>query len=233
MLNFKKVKKGACMFTGIVECTAEVRKVQNKGEGKEITLGCPKDFLKAVKIGDSIAVNGACQTVTSFNADSFVFFSSLQTLELTNLGALKTGSVVNLEKALLLNQRLDGHIVSGHIDGTGVVNEVKKQQEGYLFSFTVPEHLLETLVKKGSIAVDGISLTLYDLQDKLATISVIPLTYQETTLSHRKKGDLINLESDVLGKYVVNFLKQQNNKSNSEDNQSGLSLSFLSENGFI
>lgn len=216
------------MFTGIIEELGKVSKSQPKGDGKEITVQVSQKFMDGVKLGDSISVNGACQTATAVKKDSFTFFSSRQTLELTNLAFLKDGEEVNLEKALSLNGRLDGHIVSGHVDGMGIVTEVRQQQEGWLFSFSVPDHLLETVVKKGSLAVDGISLTIYDVQENRVTVSVIPLTHEKTILKNKKINGIVNLETDVLGKYVVNFLKKMNSSGPSK-----ISLDFLKENGFL
>jgi riboflavin synthase len=213
------------MFTGIIEETAIVKNTRIAGDGRDIEIECTREFLENSKLGDSIAINGACQSITRFSPGRFTFFSSRQTLELTNLGLLKPGDTVNLEKALQLSQRLDGHIVTGHIDGMGKVHSIRKQQQGYLFSFEVPEHLLETLVSKGSIAVDGISLTVYSLENRIATVSVIPITFEHTTLKFRNPGETVNIETDILGKYVVQYLKKM-------DSPSKLSLNFLRENGF-
>lgn len=220
------------MFTGIIEESGTINRVQRKGEGSDFSVSCPVSFMKGVKLGDSIAINGACQTVTEMSETGFVFFSSLQTLEITNLGQLKTGSVVNMEKALQLGQRLDGHLVSGHVDGLGQVSGIVKQQEGYLFSFSVSENVLDSLVLKGSITVDGISLTIYDLQENIVTVSVIPFTFEHTTLKNRKPGDKVNIESDILGKYVVQFLKRRFDKNESPKSDK-ISLDFLAQNGFL
>ena len=215
------------MFTGIIEELGKIERVSQKGEGREFLISASETFMKGVKPGDSIAVNGACETVTKLDSKSFLFFSSRQTLSLTNLNLLKNQAKVNLEKALSFGARLDGHLVSGHVDGTGKVIKVERQGEGYLFSFQIPENLLETVVLKGSIAVDGISFTVYDLKENEATVSVIPFSFERTTLKDRKPGDLVNLETDMLGKYVVSFLKRQNQE------KKGLSLEFLKQNGFF
>lgn len=180
--------------------------IQKTGDGQEMTVACSENFLNGVKIGDSIAVNGACQTVTRLGSKDFSFFSSKQTLELTNLGQIALRQPVNLEKALMMGSRLDGHLVSGHIDGVGQVAKVEKQQAGYLFSFTLPQNLLPLVIEKGSIAVEGISLTIYALEGHQVTVSVIPHTFEHTTLKLRKKGEAVNLETDVLGKYVARIL---------------------------
>lgn len=218
------------MFTGIIENLGTVCRIKGLGEGKELTVRVKPDFLKAVKLGDSIAVNGACQTVTELGSDEFTFYSSRETLSLTNLAFMAPGAVVNLEKALTLGKGIDGHLVSGHVDGMGKVSQVQKQQAGYLLSVSLPEELLDTVVEKGSIAVDGISLTIYELSGLIVTVSVIPFTYQHTTLKDRKQNDRVNIETDMLGKYVVNFLKRQQGQAGA---RKGITLDFLQEKGFL
>ena len=217
------------MFTGIIEELGKLNNTVKKGEGLEFVFETTEDFLKEVKIGDSIAINGACQTVTKMTGSSFRVFTSLQSLEITNLSLLKPNSQVNLEKALRLNSGIDGHLVSGHIDGMGQVESLKRQQEGYLLTVKLSDDLLETVVKKGSIAIDGISLTIYDLVGSLITVSVIPLTFEETTLKFLKKGSKVNIETDLLGKYVISFLKKG---LMGENKNSKISLEFLKNNGF-
>jgi riboflavin synthase len=200
------------------------------GEGKELTVSVGPDFLEGVKLGDSIAVNGACQTVTALGKNDFTFYSSRETLSLTNLALLAPKALVNLEKALTLGKGIDGHLVSGHVDGMGTVVRVSKQQAGYLLCVSLPEGVLDTVVEKGSIAVDGISLTIFSLKGNEVTVSVIPFTYLHTTLKDRKNNDPVNIETDMLGKYVVHFLKRQQDKGGVKK---GITLDLLQEKGFF
>ncbi len=195
------------MFTGIIEELGWVSQIKPQGDGKEFTIQCSSSFLKLVKIGDSIAVNGACQTVTALGNQNFSFFSSKQTLEITNLSNLTLKDRVNLEKALMMGSRLDGHLVSGHIDTVGQVWEIKKQQAGVLLEIKLPSTLLPLVIPKGSIAIDGISLTIYKIKDSIISFSVIPHTFEHTTLKFYNKGSLVNLEADFLGKYVQRALQ--------------------------
>ncbi len=216
------------MFTGIIEEIGEIKDISNSGDGVEITIKATSNFLKNVKLGDSIAINGACQTVTRLSNNNFHFFTSKQTLELTNLSDLRSKKLVNLEKALTLSKGLDGHLVSGHVDGTGIIKNITKQKTGYLISITIPLHVIDTVVKKGSICIDGISLTIYDLKDNVITVSAIPFTYDHTTLKFKKNSDKVNIETDLIGKYIVNYFNKNNDAT-----KNSISINFLKENGFI
>jgi len=218
------------VFTGIIEGMGTVLRIKGMGEGKELTVSVGPDFLEGVKLGDSIAVNGACQTVTALGKNDFTFYSSRETLSLTNLALLAPKALVNLEKALTLGKGIDGHLVSGHVDGMGTVVRVSKQQAGYLLCVSLPEGVLDTVVEKGSIAVDGISLTIFSLKGNEVTVSVIPFTYLHTTLKDRKNNDPVNIETDMLGKYVVHFLKRQQDKGGVKK---GITLDLLQEKGFF
>lgn len=215
------------MFTGIIQAIGKVVDVKRIGEGKEFAVFV-SNFLNSVKLGDSIAVDGVCQTVTKIENNTFSFFTSKQTLEITTLALLKTNDYVNLEKSLRIGDGIDGHLVTGHVEEKGTIREIKKQGEGYLLSVEVGNSSFY-IVNKGSIAVDGISLTVYDFKDSIVTISVIPETYNRTTLRFKKVGDYVNIETDILGKYVFNYLK---NSIFKESKTEKLSISFLKEHGF-
>ncbi len=192
------------MFTGLVEQVGKVKKVELKPSGGRLTVECS---LEGVKIGDSVAVNGACLTVVKADGGSLTFDVSPETLKRTNLKFLKVGDYVNLERALRLGDRLGGHIVQGHVDTLGRIELLQPRGEHYLLRITFGEEFSPYVVEKGSIAVDGISLTVNACGSGFAEINVIPHTLRETNLKFRKRGDFVNLEFDILGKYVVNYLK--------------------------
>ena len=209
------------MFTGIVE---EVGYISAIGQDS-ITISC-KDVLSDIKIGDSIAVDGVCLTVTSFNASSFVADVSYETKKVTKLGSLKQSSPVNLERALLVSSRLGGHIVSGHVDCTAKVLELKKKDSFYELSIKLPEGYAQYYIKKGSVTIDGISLTIADVLNTVIKVAVIPHTYNSTNLSSLTAGDSVNIEFDILAKYVEKNLLMNDNKNN-------ITMDFLAENGFV
>ena len=214
------------MFTGIVE---EV------GQGKAIGNGTLQiqatKVLEDVKLGDSIAVNGICLTVTGFNSHSFQADVMPETIKRTSLGELKLGSPVNLERALTLSSRLGGHIVSGHIDGTGRIVSLKEDKNAILMKIQTDGAILRYIVEKGSVALDGISLTVAQVGTRDFTVSLIPHTRQVTNLSAKGEGSLINIENDVVGKYVAKLL-QPADESVDAAAQSSITMDFLKENGF-
>ena len=189
------------MFTGIIE---EVGKVESVGAGCIKVKA--KTGLEGTKIGDSIAVNGVCLTVTSMTSEGFTADVMNETLSRTNLGALKKGSGVNLERAMAAGGRFGGHIVSGHVDGTGKIQ--KMQDDGYAVwvYITCSQDVLSLIIEKGSITIDGISLTVAKITDSYFAVSVIPHTGEETTLLSKKAGDAVNLENDIIGKYVKKLM---------------------------
>ena len=208
------------MFTGIIEETGKIKAItQNKitVEAKIVTEG--------TKLGDSIAVNGVCLTVTNLDRDSFDADISPETLKVTSLGNLRTGSCVNLERAVQVGSRLGGHIVSGHVDGLGKGKYVKKEGDFYNLAVELPLELSKYVVKKGSITIDGISLTVADINDNILNIAVIPHTFENTNLKNLKVGDFVNIETDILAKYVEKFLS-------TSDNRTGISMEFLAQHGF-
>jgi riboflavin synthase len=223
------------MFTGIIQEIGTVHRIV-KNRGQEFTVICNK-ILGNIHYGDSISVNGTCQTVTSFDSSSFTFFSMAETLEITNLSQLKVGSKVNLESSLTLNSLLGGHLIMGHIDGIGEVASVEENPNSTLYRISIGEELTPYIVKKGSIAIDGVSLTVYDIQDNIVTVAIIPTTGKDTTISQRKTGDKVNIETDLLAKYVEKLLLSRNKDweklSNNIKSKSVLTEDFLRKNGFI
>lgn len=213
------------MFTGIVEEIGTVKSVQSK----VITIEASKIF-DDLHLGDSVAVNGTCLTVSSFDNKIFNADVTQETLNRTNLGSLKNGSKVNLERAMTLSGRFGGHIVSGHIDGVGSIKSMKKDDNAIILTIEVSKHLMKYIVEKGSVAVDGISLTVASLTHNTFSIAVIPHTLKETVLYYKKEGDKVNIENDVIGKYVERLLtfKEDNNDSK----KSNITMEFLLKNGF-
>ncbi len=213
------------MFTGIIEEVGSIREIRRGSQSCVLTV-CAKKVLEDVHIGDSIAVNGTCLTVCSFDGVSFCADVMPETMQRTNLGKLLPGSAVNLERAMPANGRFGGHIVSGHIDGTGVLSAFRKDDNAVWVTVAAPPHVLHYIVEKGSIAIDGISLTVARVTEKDFAVSVIPHTAAETTLLHKKIGDLLNLECDIIGKYVEKLCGVGRKNS-------GITAEFLAQHGFI
>ena len=204
------------MFTGIIEETGKVEAVAKGSNSAVITIAAVK-VLEDTKIGDSIAVNGVCLTVTSISGRKFSADVMAETLRRSSLGSLKHGSMVNLERAMAANGRFGGHIVSGHIDGVGVISSFEKEDNAVWVEIETPAKILRYIVEKGSITIDGISLTVAKLTDSSFAVSVIPHTGEETTLLNRNPGDIVNLENDIVGKYVERLM---NFKTDDRDNKS-------------
>lgn len=215
------------MFTGIIEEIGTVKTVQRSGNNSFIRIQAQK-VLEDVNIGDSIAVNGVCLTVTFFDSTVFQADVMNETLNRSSLGELTTGSPVNLERAMSANGRFGGHIVSGHIDGTGVISDIRNDGIAVWYTVSADTSLLRYVVEKGSIAIDGISLTVAKVTENNFSVSVIPHTAEVTILSTKKKGSIVNLETDIIGKYVEKLFRQEN----STEKKSGITLDFLAENGF-
>lgn len=190
------------MFTGLVEGQAIVHDVISEGDAVRLVLEMPPAFLSETQLGDSIALNGCCLTVVSLQGAHFSFQAGTETLSKTNLGTFISGTRVNVERALQVGARLGGHYVQGHIDGTGVVDQIEQDGEWTSMWFRVPESLTLQMVCKGSIAVDGISLTLVNVERTRFSVALIPHTLAVTTLGQRRTGDTVNIETDILGKYV-------------------------------
>lgn len=193
------------MFTGLVEELGLITDLRPQNESVELKVQC-REVLRGVSKGDSIAVDGICLTVTQYSSSSFTTFASAETLRRTNLVCKKVGRYVNLERPLTLEKRLGGHLVQGHVDGVGTVSSIKKEGDGQLWHFNVPQQLAKYLVSKGSITVDGISLTIVDAGADCFSVAIIPKTLAATTMQYLRVGDLVNIEIDILGKYVYRYL---------------------------
>ncbi|HSQ88137.1 riboflavin synthase [Romboutsia sp.] len=218
------------MFTGIVEEIGFIENIKNGEKSSKLVIKANK-VLKDTKIGDSICTNGVCLTVTNIYKDTFEADVMAETLRLSNLGKLKTKSKVNLERALSLQTRLGGHIVSGHIDGVGEITSLVKEDNAVWVSIKAPSDILKYIVYKGSITIDGISLTVAYVDEEIFKVSIIPHTGEETTLLFKKIGESVNLECDLIGKYVEKLLGF--NKKNQESDKSSISIDFLKDNGFF
>lgn len=215
------------MFTGIVEEIGQVESIQRGKQSAILTIRA-KTVLEGTKIGDSIAVNGVCLTVTSLLSDRFSADVMHETLNRSSLAGLRRGGTVNLERAMAANGRFGGHIVAGHIDGTGRITQVKKDDNAVWYTIQASPQILRYIVEKGSIAVDGISLTVARVDTDSFAISAIPHTVAQTVLRDRKEGDLVNLENDIIGKYVEKLLTPAPESQASE----GITLDFLARHGF-
>ncbi len=218
------------MFTGIIEEMGEIVSIQKASVSAILSIQASK-VLEGTQIGDSIAVNGICLTVTTIRGQVFTADVMAETLRRSSLGKLTKGSKVNLERAMAADGRFGGHIVSGHIDGTGVIASMKREENAVWVEITTSYELLRYIVEKGSIAIDGISLTVAALTDSSFSVSLIPHTGQETTLLSKKPGDPVNLENDIVGKYVERFLTMPSEPDQSTDKK-GVDLEFLAEHGF-
>ena len=219
------------MFTGIIEEIGKIKSIERHFNSIKLTVAAKK-IMSDMHIGDSISTNGICLTVTTFNESSFTVDVMPETMMMTNFKNLKVNDPVNLERALAANGRLGGHIVSGHIDGIGTIIRKYNDDKAIRMSFSTSPSILELIVKKGSIAIDGISLTVTDVDSTSFSVSIIEHTQGETTLTSKKIGDTVNLENDVIGKYVQKMFAGTRNNANSDTNNKGISLDFLESNGF-
>ncbi|MBQ7746579.1 MAG: riboflavin synthase [Spirochaetia bacterium] len=216
------------MFTGIIEETGAVRHVSLHGNSGSIQIGAEL-VLKGTKPGDSIAVNGVCLTVTTMDSKSFTADVMAETLRRSNLGNLKGGDWVNLERAMPAEGRFGGHIVSGHIDGTGTIAAMENEGNATWVYIRTSSDILALIVEKGSIAIDGISLTVAKVGMEDFAVSIIPHTSSHTALLKKRTGDVVNLENDIVGKYVERLLGR---KAPAEQHKSRITEEFLRENGF-
>jgi len=216
------------LFTGIIEEIGVIKEIKY-GEKSSILTIEAKKVLEETKLGDSIAVNGICLTVTGSGTNYFTADAMAETLRKTNLKILKRGNPVNLERALKLSDRLGGHIVSGHVDGTGVIASFQREDNAVWVSIQADAGLLKYIVMKGSIAIDGVSLTVAYTKDGCFGVSVIPHTGDQTILLKKHVGDTVNLECDIIGKYVEKLMSA---KAESGERSSGIDMSFLEKNGF-
>lgn len=210
------------MFTGIIEEVGKIKNIQG-GTNYKLTIAASK-ILEDIHLGDSIAVNGICLTTISWDNGSFTVDVMRETLERTSLHKLRAGSFVNLERALAANGRFGGHIVSGHIDGTGEIINIRRDANAVWYKIKTSEKIMEFIIEKGSIAIDGISLTVAKVDRSAFYVSVIPHTLENTILLRKKTGDIVNLENDIVGKYIKSFTDKNSNST--------LCESFLKNNGF-
>jgi riboflavin synthase len=216
------------MFTGLIEELGRVLKIERSGSSARLTVSAgfpPGD----VKIGDSIAVNGACLTVVERGAGAFVFDTSPETIARTAFRNLKSGSPVNLERALRLSDRLDGHLVAGHVDCVAVISERREVSGNLLFTFRLPREFIRYVAEKGSVAIDGVSLTVNSVAEETFSVNIIPLTSTRTTLADKKVGDEVNIETDMLCKYLERLITFRESRAAG----SGISLELLAKNGFM
>ncbi len=216
------------MFTGIIEETGILSEKKQGAVSAQVKIRCQK-VLEGTKVGDSIAVNGICLTVTSLAKDAFCADVMAETMRRSSLSEIAVPGVVNLERAMAADGRFGGHIVSGHIDGTGQIASVCQEENAVWYTIKAEEALLRYIVEKGSVTVDGISLTVAKVTEQDFQVSVIPHTRQETSLTEKAAGSIVNLECDVVGKYVEKFLLG----TKKQEKQSRISENFLKEHGFF
>lgn len=219
------------MFTGIVEHVGTVVSVRPRGTVVQFALDCGP-VVEGVRLGDSIAINGTDLTVTEMAGTTLRFEMVQETARLTNLGLLRAGSRVNLERAMRADGRYDGHIMQGHVDGTGSIKEWRRQQEDVRLFVSCRPELASGMVPKGSITVDGVSLTLVDVGADFFSVALIPYTLSHTTLGERRVGERVNLEIDLIGKYVRKYLQQIFGAQPATASEAGLSVERLRELGF-
>jgi len=221
------------MFTGIIEGLGRINEIRSAQQGKQFSLEA--DFhIDEMKVGDSIAVNGACLTAIEITERRFKVDASPETMAKTTLGMRKIGDRVNLERALRFSDRLDGHLVSGHIDGLGKVTQRRISGNAILITLKVDPYLSSYIIPKGSIAVDGVSLTINTCDGNGFEVSIIPHTAKETTISQLTVGDAVNIETDMIGKYVERFVNRTNNPNSQQHvQQNKIDMSFLAKTGFL
>jgi len=216
------------MFTGLVEAVGKVVSIENRGDESRMTFASTSIGLNDAQLGDSIAINGVCLTVVSKTDEQFAADVSAETLSCTTLGALKPGSHVNLERALLPTTRLGGHMVSGHVDGVAHVTSIKPQGESVIIAFEVPSQLSKYIASKGSICVDGVSLTTNTVSENGFEVNIIPHTQQQTIIGEYSQGSQVNVEVDVVARYLERLLQGGSVKSTSN-----VSHELLAAQGFV
>ncbi|KPK29523.1 MAG: riboflavin synthase subunit alpha [Nitrospira bacterium SG8_3] len=218
------------MFTGLVEGIGDVKEIQRVREDMRLTI-LPLFDMSDSRQGDSISVNGVCLSITGMQGGAFSMDVSGETLSRSAMGQLKPGDKVNLERALRLGDRLGGHLVSGHVDGVGKILKKEQKERSWLFRVGIDEALTRYTIAKGSIAVEGISLTINDCQDTYFEVNIIPQTAQETTILQKRVGDLVNIETDMIGKYVEKFFQKQGAPKEKE-RSSRIDEEMLRKHGF-
>jgi len=222
------------MFTGLVEEKGQLISLRRGADSALLKIKAGL-IMEGIKVGDSIAVNGVCLTVTSYDVGSFTADVMAETLAKTNLVALQSGDRVNLERALQLGDRLGGHLVSGHIDGVGTIARMERQDIATLITINAPPEVMRYIITKGSVAVDGTSLTVVDHNDNSFRVSLIPHTGHATVLGQKKLGDPVNLEGDMIGKYVERWMGLASSQENKDGKagRRGVTSDLLAEHGFL
>jgi riboflavin synthase len=221
------------LFTGIIEEIGNLKDIKRGANNYELTISGHK-ILEDVKLGDSIAVNGVCLTVTSFSKEQFTVDVMPETIKATSLQSLGRGSRVNLERAMSFNGRFGGHFVSGHVDGVGTINDKKVVSNAVYFWIEASDEQLKYIIPKGSVCIDGISLTVVEVTESQFSISIIPHTVSETILQYKGIGDVVNIECDMLAKYMERLLNpSSHNPQQGKSRKKGLSLHMLEENGYL
>jgi riboflavin synthase len=216
------------LFTGIIEEIGTIKAVIKSTKSAKLIIQASK-VLEETKIGDSISTNGVCLTVTDIYDSSFAVDVMAETIRKSSLSMLSQGDKVNLERALQVGDRLGGHIVSGHIDGTGTIRNIQQEDNAIWITVAADPMILRYIIPKGSITIDGISLTVAYVDDSIFKVSIIPHTKEVTTLLYKKVGDIVNLECDLVGKYIEKLLKPKEK----QEEHSNIDLEFLSRNGFL
>lgn len=219
------------MFTGLVETTGVIGNISRQGEVVMLEISAPK-IAGDLKLGDSVSISGACLTVTKIDGCSFTVEMMEETVRATKFAALRTGAKVNLERALCLGSRLDGHLVAGHVDGVAEVAEIENYGRTRKYLFSADGALLRGMIPKGSVAVDGISLTLIDAGETAFSVGIIPTTLADTTIANLKKGDIVNIETDMIGKFVLKLLNSSLPGAESAREESSLTWEKLAELGW-
>lgn len=215
------------MFTGLIEDVGKVQKLERRGSSAKLSVSTALPVAEFL-LGDSVAINGVCLTVTNIDGSLLTFDVSPETLDTSGLGRLSSGSMVNLERAMRLSDRLGGHIVTGHIDCVATLTERRVESGNIILNFRLPSEKCRYVIEKGSVAIDGISLTVNSVTSDSFSVNIIPHTAEMTTLRAGKPGDMVNIETDIIGKYVERLLTVPG-----QANGSGLSMKKLMENGFI
>ena len=214
------------MFTGIIEYLGKVKQVKLQADSAIIVIDIGT-LSAGVSPGDSIAINGACLTVTQIKDSDVYFDVSTETLNLTSIGKLKTSDKVNIERSLKMGDQLGGHFVTGHVDGVGTINKVENEPGQCTVWFSVSKELANMMIKKGSVSIDGISLTIVEIREGLFSVALIPYTLEVTTLGFKKAGEQVNIETDMLGKWVKRIL------TTNDSTTSGITEEMLKEKGFL
>lgn len=219
------------MFTGLIECRGTIRRLAPRGPGVQLTLGAPRQMVAELTLGESVAVDGACLTVIRAEGDTFTVDASAETMARTTLGERRLGDPVHLERAVRVGDRLGGHIVAGHVDATGAVRSVEAAGEARIMAFDAPPEVAKYLVPKGSIAIDGVSLTVNTVDARGFDIVLIPHTQSVVHLHHKTPGRRVNLEADIIGKYVERLLAWRSGEVSRLGG--GVDLSLLAKSGFL